>query len=219
VNISGSRIDFVVPGIPGPGRAVHRVHQPGHRHRLRARRYGVLKRAGRLPPCRGPALIGGQDADGAGPSRVRAGPSSSAGLGAALGWQPHTSAAGVAGGGAAPAGPGRRRFSGLGPAAGRHAGGPRPTLGRRQTLVYLVMLGIGGGPVPAGPVPGRDSSPVLKLLPGRPAAPWPTGLPPSAACCPQRRPAGPPRPCSCSWCGGRPPAITPSPRAHRSAGK
>jgi ABC-2 type transport system permease protein len=157
VSISGSRIDFVVPGILALA-----VLSTAFTSQAIAtgfeRRYGVLKRLGASPLSR-TGLIGAKTLTVLAVEVVQV--IIIAGLGAALGWHPHTSAAGVAGALALMLA-GTAAFSGL---ALLLAGTLRAeaTLAAAN-LVYLVMLGIGGVLFPLARFP--DSvQPVLKLLP------------------------------------------------------
>lgn len=158
VNVgSGRRIDFVVPGILALA-----VLSTAFTSQAIAtgfeRRYGVLKRLGASPLSRG-GLIAAKTLTVLAVELLQA--VVIAGLGAALGWQPSTSAAGVAwalllilAGTAA--------FSGI---ALLLAGTLRAeaTLAAAN-LLYLVMLGIGGVLFPLSKFPA-GLQPVLKLLP------------------------------------------------------
>jgi ABC-2 type transport system permease protein len=158
VAIHGDRIDFVVPGILAlavlstafTSQAIGTGFE---------RRYGVLKRLGAAPLSR-PGLIGAKTLTVLAVEVLQV--VLIAGLGAALGWRPHTSAAGVVwavvlllAGTAA--------FSGL---ALLLAGTLRAeaTLAAAN-LLYLVMLGVGGVLFPLSRFPA-GVLPWLRLLPG-----------------------------------------------------
>jgi ABC-2 type transport system permease protein len=157
VDIRGSRIDFVVPGILALAvlstAFTSQAIQTGFE-----RRYGVLKRLGASPLSRG-GLIGAKTLTVLAVEVLQV--VIIAAVGAALGWQPQTSAAGVLwavllilAGTAA--------FSGL---ALLLAGTLRAeaTLAAAN-LLYLVMLGIGGVVFPLTKFPAAIV-PELKLLP------------------------------------------------------
>jgi ABC-2 type transport system permease protein len=157
VDIRGSRIDFVVPGILALAvmstAFTSQAIQTGFE-----RRYGVLKRLGASPLSRS-GLIGAKTLTVLAVEVLQV--IIIAGVGAALGWQPQTSAAGVIwavllllAGTAA--------FSGM---ALLLAGTLRAeaTLAAAN-LLYLVMLGIGGVVFPLTKFPAAIQ-PALKLLP------------------------------------------------------
>jgi ABC-2 type transport system permease protein len=157
VAIRGSRIDFVVPGILAlavlstafTSQAISTGFE---------RRYGVLKRLGATPLSRG-GLIGAKTLTVLAVEVLQVVVISA--LGAALGWRPHTSAAGVAFAVALLLA-GTAAFSGL---ALLLAGTLRAeaTLAAAN-LIYLVMLGIGGVLFPLARFPA-GIRPELRLLP------------------------------------------------------
>jgi len=157
VAIRGSRIDFVVPGILAlavlstafTSQAISTGFE---------RRYGVLKRLGATPLSRG-GLIGAKTLTVLAVEVLQVVIISA--LGAALGWRPHTSAAGVAFAVALLLA-GTAAFSGL---ALLLAGTLRAeaTLAAAN-LIYLVMLGIGGVLFPLARFPA-GIRPELRLLP------------------------------------------------------
>ena len=157
VSISGSRIDFVVPGILALA-----VMSTAFTSQAIAtgfeRRYGVLKRLGASPLSRG-CLIAAKTLSVLAVEALQV--IVIAGLGAVLGWQPRTSPAGVAWA-ILLAAAGTAAFSGL---ALLLAGTLRAeaTLAAAN-LLYLVMLGIGGVVFPLAKFPAAIQ-PELKLLP------------------------------------------------------
>jgi len=157
VTIAGSRINFVVPGILALA-----VLSTAFTSQAIAtgfeRRYGVLKRLGATPLTR-TGLIGAKTLTVLAVEVLQF--IVIAGLGAALGWRPHTSAAGVASAVLLVLA-GTAAFSGL---ALLLAGILRAeaTLAAAN-LLYLIMLGIGGVVFPLARFPA-GIVPVLKLLP------------------------------------------------------
>jgi ABC-2 type transport system permease protein len=157
VAIHGSRINFVVPGILAlavlstafTSQAIGTGFE---------RRYGVLKRLGATPLSRS-GLIGAKTLTVLAVEVLQV--VLVAGLGAALGWRPHTSAAGVLWA-AALLLAGTAAFSGL---ALLLAGTLRAeaTLAAAN-LLYLIMLGLGGLVFPLSKFPA-GLQPALKLLP------------------------------------------------------
>jgi ABC-2 type transport system permease protein len=157
VSIRGSRIDFVVPGILAlavlstafTSLAIGTGFE---------RRYGVLKRLGAAPLSRA-GLIGAKTLSVLAVEVLQV--IIIAGVGAALGWHPRTSAAGVVGAVLLLLA-GTAAFSGL---ALLLAGTLRAeaTLAAAN-LLYLVMLGIGGVVFPLTKFPAGMQS-VLRLLP------------------------------------------------------
>jgi ABC-2 type transport system permease protein len=158
VSIAGRRIDFVVPGILAlavlstafTSQAIGTGFE---------RRYGVLKRLGATPLSRG-GLIGAKTLTVLAVEVLQV--ALIAGLGAALGWQPHAGPAGVVWA-AALLLAGTAACSGL---ALLMAGTLRAeaTLAAAN-LLYLVMLGLGGIIFPLSKFPAAIR-PELKLLPG-----------------------------------------------------
>jgi ABC-2 type transport system permease protein len=157
VDISGSRIDFVVPGILALA-----VLSTAFTSQAIAtgfeRRYGVLKRLGASPLSRG-GLIGAKTLTVLAVEVLQV--IIIVAVGAALGWQPRTSAAGVVWAIALLLA-GTAAFSGL---ALLLAGTVRAeaTLAAAN-LLYLVMLGIGGVVFPLTKFPAAIQ-PELRLLP------------------------------------------------------
>jgi ABC-2 type transport system permease protein len=157
VNISGSRIDFVVPGILALA-----VLSTAFTSQAIAtgfeRRYGVLKRLGAAPLSRS-GLIGAKTLTVLAVEVLQV--LIIVAVGAALGWQPQTDAAGVIWAVALLLA-GTAAFSGL---ALLLAGTVRAeaTLAAAN-LLYLVMLGLGGVVFPLGKFPA-GIQPGLKLLP------------------------------------------------------